>query len=784
LIEAVNLIVLKGGLIIIIMKTIFKKAVSVLASVAMVGATMGMAAAVSYPAPFNAGNSAVVYGANSDPLDMTSAAAIHEDILAVLVSDGSGSTTVEGGYKLEKTANNFNLGDNMDSIAGKIDKLDLPNLLADGIYKDDNRAEYDYSQDINLSSGAVLTYFSDSSYKSKAPTLGFHYDNSNDEVLTYTITYKDGGLNVSAIEGTDLPLLGREYYVLDVDTTNNQLTLLDSSNSATASEGDSTTLKVGDKSYEVVVGSISADSDLKFTVNGESTDKLGAGESYKLDDGAYIAVKTVTVPRADTSLGSAEFTIASGKLLLDGSGQDVEVNEEGVNGLTTTFNVTGGADLDSIVVNWAIDEETFLVEGTEMTMPAFGAVKVVMGDINFPTAGEETTMDNSDAFEIETSVLEGSVNLPLFWYNDSSNTFPITLGTEDDNLIVNATADAVLNVTEGDMFVASYRSSDYKDYASYVYEVTSIKDVSGEIQVELNNLASDGSDLSLSNDSSDGDEIAGSDIVVVTSDGSDNEWATLQVSAISGSGSSVSTAKVYTAAGLTINLPEAGQFVNGTGVEYGNTTLLLTLVESNKEDSVESGIPFTVNVSVDTDDSVIHVLTTNITTVEETTTKDVYSAYLLSELATSYVLDKSGDSNDFTLKYYGGEVTADVYVTPADATVTSSESGVAILDDSASVSGKNVVVVGGSAINAIAANLLGSAYRGPAFTEATGVGAGEFLIETFAYGGKVALLVAGYEAADTKKAADYLVNMGGNVDVVEGNKYTGSSATEATLAVN
>ena len=97
------------------------------------------------------------------------------------------------------------------------------------------------------------------------------------------------------------------------------------------------------------------------------------------------------------------------------------------------------------------------------------------------------------------------------------------------------------------------------------------------------------------------------------------------------------------------------------------------------------------------------------------------------------------------------------------------------------MAGKNLVVVGGSAINSAAAELLGAAYREAAFTSATGVGAGEFLIQSFARSGKTALLVAGYHAADTEKAVTYLLN--NDVSTTTGTKYKGTSATEATLVV-
>jgi len=99
-----------------------------------------------------------------------------------------------------------------------------------------------------------------------------------------------------------------------------------------------------------------------------------------------------------------------------------------------------------------------------------------------------------------------------------------------------------------------------------------------------------------------------------------------------------------------------------------------------------------------------------------------------------------------------------------------------------SVSSKNLIVVGGSCINSVAANLVGQAYCGSAWTTATGVGSGQFLIQSFAdkyTAGKIALLVAGYEAADTINAATYLRTKA--VDTAAGKKYVGTSATSATL---
>ena len=98
----------------------------------------------------------------------------------------------------------------------------------------------------------------------------------------------------------------------------------------------------------------------------------------------------------------------------------------------------------------------------------------------------------------------------------------------------------------------------------------------------------------------------------------------------------------------------------------------------------------------------------------------------------------------------------------------------------ASVSGKNLIVVGGSCVNTLAASLLDGAGCGADFESKTGVGAGSFLIQTFdRTGGKVATLVAGYNMEDTKNAAKVL--MAGTVDTTAGKKYKSTSATTVSL---
>ena len=81
-----------------------RKAMTVLGSAALIGATIGAAAAANYPEPFTSG-ATIVVGTNANPTDNTAAINIQSDLSGKMVAT-SGTTTVCGGdsYKIEKTS--------------------------------------------------------------------------------------------------------------------------------------------------------------------------------------------------------------------------------------------------------------------------------------------------------------------------------------------------------------------------------------------------------------------------------------------------------------------------------------------------------------------------------------------------------------------------------------------------------------------------------------------------------------------------------------------------------
>ena len=129
----------------------------------------------------------------------------------------------------------------------------------------------------------------------------------------------------------------------------------------------------------------------------------------------------------------------------------------------------------------------------------------------------------------------------------------------------------------------------------------------------------------------------------------------------------------------------------------------------------------------------------------------------------TYIKYNSQNPTKTEVFYPNQQMFADVLFTADTTTVAPgvvSGGSILVIKDTevSSVSDRNLVVVGGSCINTAAAKILGSDTPkcGADFTTLTGVDAGKYIIQAVAspYNAeKTAVLIAGYEAAETKLAA-------------------------------
>ena len=734
------------------MKFNIRKISAIGASILMTGLTLGTAMAANYPAPFVVGstaNAAIVWGSGTgvSTLDNTAALAIQADLGEDLPATGTMGFVGGDVFTLEKDSDLFNFAEQLNGVHTTVTSDDMPTFLADGTY-DDGSIDEEYEQKITLGTNA-LSYFSDNDYNDDTPTIGFKFTNGQ-TILTYEIEF-DSAIAASDMNETDMPLMGREYYVLTADA--NGIVLLDTAERHTLTYGESVT--VGD--HVVEIGAINADW-VKFTVDGESLDKTYEdstdGDKYQeLSDDSIIVLVSNLYDSKEAGISKVEFALGEGKIDLM-TGTEAELNDEDIDGLDVT--ITGGETLTKIELIWTSDKDSFLTEANAIILPTFENIKLGFGGLDFADAEEEViTVDNGEVLTIAMD----NYDLELMYF-DGTQTFVgadgynLTLATEANSTVYHSLYDNTtawsggIDVVVSDRFLITTLTDDVTDIKTAYYEVTSIDYTDdSDFKVELDPLI--GSGTLTFDDLSDTEEVEAGDISIhlvgVTTD-----YAYFNFSVGVGT---ISYNTAISDKGLTITLPTAVTIVDTDSLAHINFT------EADKDDNIGDGVIWGAVIKL-TSDNNLHVSSDNVTKQDVTSDLDV--GYVGSDLATMVELDTSATENDYTITYWAEEISGDVYVASADAEIVSE--GIAqimvVLDtEVASVASKNLIVVGGSCINSAAASLVGGAHCGAAWTTATGVGTGQFLIKAYTSGiagNDFALLVAGYETVDTTNAATFL----------------------------
>ncbi|MBU0894370.1 MAG: hypothetical protein KKF48_04790 [Nanoarchaeota archaeon] len=828
------------------MKFNFKKISAIGSSLLLAGMSIAAPiAAANYPAPFVVGGSedisALVYGANAATLDGVLAGKINEDLNSYVTTTTSGtSSTVTGGDSvlIGKSSDHLNLGNTWSVFTGSVGDDDLSLLLADGTYRANDNDEFDYEQKINLGA-PTFSFFRDSDYEDligasgKTPTLGFRIT-SNTYIMNYTLDFTTdveddsaGATDLADIEGSDLTILGKTYYVSDAkngtsSSVAGKFTLLDSAQIGTVSEGESVTISGHDVSISYM-----DNNEVKFIVDGKdvpSSGKLTAGSSYKLDDGSYIGVRDISKLEIQGEIGTASFSIGSGKLEVT-SGSEVKLNDDtisGVRGWIHKGTASGGVEkIDKIVLEWRVDGEVFITPESELILPGFGSIKFSMNSIMRNTEEKITIdRDGDTSIELTAPIKDGDVSINLLYSNASGDW--IGIGKDATNRLA----------TDGDRtltFIQKVGSEDYHEEFVVSYNIT------GEAQSYLMK-AKITEDKTAGRNETELLKYANGAWVTVCSektalDTCDVGDVTLTINSLMSNSSDKNVSltgsantnfyTLFTAGGLKIILPYTKATILASTADYekgalnvtaGNVTgnneieWYLHMEGEDKDDNIGSGTGFSFTLTSTTANKV-HVSAVNTTgggagsgtgglTGLELEESNNYYNYVIDDVAPK-IIHYTGGDEDYAEVYYpsgDSESYAEVFLAEVGAQITAGSVGSSggtsfgylVVSDNevASVANKNIIVVGGTCINSAAAKVLGVATGtcGAEFTTATGVGAGQFLIQSVegAYtAGKIALVVAGYEMAETQMATTYLTTQ--KPDVSAGNKYTGTSSTSATL---
>ncbi len=798
------------------MKFNFKQISAVLGSLLMVGMTAGVGAAANYPAPFvvsGTGDFAVVYGASAATSDTTQATSVASQLQGMVTTLGLGSDT----YKFEKASTKFHLGDNFTAIRTNINDDHLPTLLKDGKYIDNDNDEFDYTQTIEMNTTQLLM-FDDNDYAEDSPTVGFKIQ-SGYNVLNYTITFVDQPL-IDDLVTSDIPLMGKSYYILSNGSSgaNLILTLLDAADSTILNEGETATLTVGSTAYTATISFISS-TEVKLDINGKITNSLAEGQTYKLSDGSYVGIKDILYNSKEGGISSVEFSIGTGKLKLT-SGSEIQINDETINGIKAVMVNASGTilsstgTLTSIEIDWSTDDDTFITDNTEITMPAFKAVKLSYGGLTYPAEEEFSVEQGSSTYIMlnDFPLKDTTADIPLLFGAASGTDGNWTgIGKDNSNRLVtsNTTSSATplkFDKDTDEEFVVTYEST--TECSSYLMKATSFgTDTSSNnvtvLQVYRNGAWDDertvkaGDTFSLGNAELGVQYVERSpgNFVNITANSTSTKFSVLcskeglklwlpweVTNSTAGNAGNHNSTK----GAILFNATGSG---NWTGTGHDNNAFYLTMQEEDKDGNIASGDQWNVSLGWDAsttaEPEVSDLIGEDVTASEIGDTK-VFRSFMYSALATEFLWNQPTAQNSIKIVYHGDEVPADVYITSTDIEATTDLGAVLVTDAQvASVSGKNLVVVGGSCINSVAASLLGvtAGTCTTAWTTATGVGTGQYVIQSFAKDGKVAVLVAGYEAGDTVAAASRIINQPATIDTTVGNKYIGVTGTAGTSTI-
>ena len=641
------------------------------------------------------------------------------------------------------------------------------------------------------------------------------------------------------IRNKKITLLGKKYTILKAAhtaTNNIKLTLMAGSVQELLDEGATKTYTLADKEYEITATSITT-SEAKFIINDEVTDSLTEGDTFKLADGVEVGVVDIIENEAGEAAGGdkVEFTLGANKVVID----DTDTNNKKMDGTVTVGSdeldyvkadiitssdagIAAGADvkISDIKISYNMSDNLFVPKGYSLSEVA----DTLESDKNnvflngFDIKFEGLEVGTTEEIKLKPS---GSNNYRLEWTNKNGQKYnqDIVAATSANAVVLGErSGDAVrdLHVTENgnggiskkDYFIVS------RNGFSHIMQFTSSTASTSENKTKIKDVGGDSYDITLSSDVSevgnstgnlniDGNTFkvkmsANGETIWVDMNGDSDYDDTIASGALVAGGTTTDcTGTSSTSYGLVTENEACISFVNQTG---GAVVRLTTTKTENTRYNTT-----TMNVTWDGTGARLD-LNTALETGSSTWLFGGTSGLQLEDEKEYWYMDAFGTTgrwerpdsaaDTFTWTYPKDQAVAAVFytagATEAGAAAVSGAAeivrinvGAAVLDTDPSVAGKektqNVIAVGGPAVNRAAAVLLGLPF--PTWAEQSGIPENAAIIKLVENGGNVGLVVAGWGAADTQRAARVVANYdkytnfkGSEVQV------TGTSLTDITVS--
>jgi len=820
-----------------------KKVVALGTGATMLGATIlgAMAAADlgQYPSPFvkdGKFNGILVVGANAatedviGSIDIATSMQYSSKTVSSVNTGSTGSVAVSGdSWKVETSASKLELGESLVGVKTTVTDTELK-ALAKGTFKN-SKGSYVYEQGLTLAGNTNMAYEQDSDTDKIAPFLTI--DNGK-LIANYTMTFStpavsdyitaDTNRELEDFNNRKISILGKDYLIVTAAATTNYgtstvLTLMGGAISETLAEGESKTYTVGGKDYEISVVYVNDDgAKFKVTSGGESvtTNKLEAGDSDTVLD-QTIGVSETLYQSYAGGIHSVDFFFGVNKVVFsdtntsdgkyDGSLKIGETRASDVDVAVKISNTTDAdTTLESIKIAYKSPDDIWMEAGQKLS-DKLG--KYADSLINWDIAYEGLTTEpmekisvvpsGNQKLQLKVTVADGDVSIPLV-YSSAAST--LKLGDTTHMLVLDTTK----NISKDDYFFLTDRSDDsgktyvlqYKGADSSTGDTTatvSFKNLAnGEIIEKAMGISASDAPLTLS--------LGGTDYTVdnATTSVAGTDDFNITVTKPVGSGMIVTKGKALVT--IYTNNETATAVNISAGFASQISSLYVNVTEANptnmlENESLASLVVYNVTAALPSATQILGAKGTNttITYISNPDDSNVQTGMTSYGAFVTYSTP-TNNPNKLEIDWPEKERLAQVFIvsgaiqTKASAgagevetsVVNKIEVGAAVLDkEVTNIQAQNAIIIGGPCVNDAAADALGLA-RGSCGA-ASGIPANKGILKLVSFdNGNVALVVAGWEAKDTRRACRVLADYATYALAGTEMEVSGTSMTDIKVA--
>ncbi len=800
-------------------KKAIKKVVALGAGSLMMGATLlgAMAAAdlSTYPAPFvkdGKFDAFIVVGDKAAAEDVVGAVDIGASLQFEMkkettVSVGDEGVLITDGIKIKGTGDEvLNYNESIGYVRDTpLDEEDLPVMLAEGRYLESEGAtdnDETYTQEILLNDTNGIPLHDQPEDLNHDDYLEL----SDGELLyTYTLEFDnpveyendstvDGSL-ADDIEGTTIEIQGNLYTI--TDATFDASDLIDD---LTLMAGETLIWLVQDQVIEKTIGGVThqikvvdvtdAQDSCGVSVDGDvawvdvKSDKTINGVKIGVLDAKAVHAQLQDVDICELNIGATEIKIEDAA----GGGGSIEVDGEEIEGADVSITNSGAGTWNGLIIEFTPEDDVYLAKDQSFTDPVLKNFKFLMGGVVTPRELISARTSGAKKAEIKFTNNEGKdVNIPIV-VNSTENGYG--LGKDDDEPLLQ----------EGESYNCGTTVEDCDGVL--LYAITSGK--SAHI-LEITNVDADDDTVDLKDltygrtfDDKNYGAISLGSLGSITLTFTE---ATGEVTATDVDANDDNVAETNYGANFTLD-PNGVFNTAGSGInDIANDTAatLFNLVEEDIDDSDITPQTIVVNMNYTTSDDGELKADLDDTALEDAPDGGVDESEENSDIRYYTTLHGTlirvdDEDRDFVeINYPKEEIEVNAFIAPVSAqietragavkTITLSKLnvGAARLASEVDPTNDNTIIVGGPCANEAAAKVMGMPFNAEGCD--AGFEEGKAIIKLYEQaGGKVALVVGGMTALDTRRGTRVLANFGAYALSGTEVSVTGTSLTDIKVS--